>query len=193
MPPPLLITAVALLAAGLVSGCSISTTSSTTVAPVEPVASRSPEPVLDLQLRQVEDAVRAEQGSCAPLPGRTPGPAAAATLCSNDGRVAYSLDPAAVTGESVTSIEVLESSQGPVVQIKLDAMGGAALRTTTLRGSLSDPQPRLAIVTHGGVLAAPTMTAELDGGVLLVSGFESREKAQQVVDYITATDPDPAP
>jgi preprotein translocase subunit SecD len=186
---------VVLLAAAAVSGCSISTTSSstTTSAPVAPLTSQSPEPVLDLQLRQVEGAERAEPGSCATLPARTPGPSGAATLCSNDGKVSYSLAPAAVSGQSVTSIEVLQSSQGPVVQIKLDAMGGAALRTTTLRGSLADPQPRLAIVTHGGVLAAPTMTAELDGGVLLVSGFESREKAQQVVDYITATDPDPAP
>ena len=44
-------------------------------------------------------------------------------------------------------------------------------------------------MTHGGVLAAPTMTEELDGGVLLVSGFESLEKAQEVVDYITAARP----
>jgi hypothetical protein len=37
------------------------------------------------------------------------------------------------------------------------------------------------------VLAAPTMTEELDGGVLLVSGFESREKAEEVVEYVRAT------
>lgn len=181
-------TAVALCVAA-VSGCSISTTSSTTVPVVEPVASSSPEPVLDLQLRPVESIARAEPGACPTLPARTPNATATATLCSNDGKLAYDLATAAVTGQRVTSIEALDSGGGPVIQIKLDAMGGASLRSTTLRGSLADPQPRLAIVTHGGVLAAPTMTDELDGGVLLVSGFESLEKAQEVVDYVTSLDP----
>jgi preprotein translocase subunit SecD len=186
---PLAVAAAVALCAAALSGCSISTTSSTTVPVTEPVASSSPEPVLDLQLRQVESVARAEPGACPKLPARTPEATGTATLCSNDGKVSYALAPAAVTGERVTSIEALNSTNGPVVQIKLDARGGSALRTTTLRGSLADPQPRLAIVTHGGVLAAPTMTAELDGGVLLVTGFESLDKAQEVVDYVTAVDP----
>ena len=187
--PRLLAAALAGLCAVTVSACSVTTTSSTTVPAAEPVTSSSPDPVLDLQLRPVESVARAETGACPTLPSLTPNASATATLCSNDGRVSYDLAPAAVTGLGVTSIEALNSANGPVIQIKLDAMGGAALRTTTLRGSLADPQPRLAIVTHGGVLAAPTMTAELDGGVLLVSGFESIDKANEVVDYITAVDP----
>ena len=185
----LVVAATVAVCATALSGCSISTTSSTTVPVVEPVASSSPPPVLDLQLRVVESVGRAEPGSCPALPSLTPDPAATATLCSNDGRLSYGLEKAAVTGQRVTSIEALDSGGTPVIQIKLDAMGGTSLRSTTLRGSLADPQPGLAIVTHGGVLAAPTMTEELDGGVLLVSGFESLEKAQEVVDYITALDP----
>jgi len=181
--------AAAALCAAAVSGCSISTTSSTTVPAAEPVASRSPVPVLDLQLRPVESVSEAEPGDCPSLPARTPDPSAAATVCSNDGRVSYDLAPAAVTGERVTSIEAIASVNGPIIQVKLDARGSAAPRTTTLAGSLADPQPRLAIVTHGGVLAAPTMTEELDGGVLLISGFESLEKAQEVVTYVTSIDP----
>jgi preprotein translocase subunit SecD len=185
----------AVVAAAVVAGCSISTTDvdplasptpSTTV-PAGPSASAPPE--LDLQLRPVVSADRPAPEQCAELPARTPEARAPATLCSNDGRVSYDLEPAAVKGGSVTSIEVLESATGPVIQVKLDAQGATALRTTTLRGSLQDPQPMLAIVTHGGVLAAPTMTEELDGGVLLVSGWDSREQAQEVVDYIRAAGP----
>ncbi len=169
----------------LVSGCSVSTTSATTVAPVEPISSESPAPELDLQLRPVLDVSAADPASC-PIAASTPPPKAAASLCSTDRRARYSLGPAALTGPRVTSIEPLYSATGVVVAVKVDAMGKAALSNVTLESSFkAPPQSQLAIVSRGTVLVAPAVTEQVDGGVLLLTGFASMDAARSTVDFIT--------
>lgn len=166
------------------SGCSVSTTSSNAVEVNDPMAQETPEPELDLQLRPVEGVSRAATAPCPSPPPLTPPAREPATVCSSDGRLTYSLGSAAVTGAQVTSLEALYSAGGPVVQVKLDARGSAALRRITLEGSLREPQSQLAIVSHGRVLAAPVIGEEIDGGVLLITGFDTIEAAQGAVAYI---------
>ena len=174
------------------AGCSISTTSTdpfvsgsaTPTAVSSAKSSGTPAPALDLQLRPVLGGARAGAAGCASPAPPTPPREVPATLCSGDRSVSYDLGPAAVTGDRVTSVRAIASVDGPIVQVKLDAQGAASLRTVTLAGSLATPQPSLAIVTRGQVLAAPVMTEELDGGVLLISGFDTLEQAQGVLRYV---------
>ena len=186
--------AAVLVAGAALAGCAVTTTSTDPLASLAP-SSATPSTsasggavadVLDLQLRPVATQRRAEVGDCAaPLSSTTtPPPRQAATLCSSDGSTVFELKPAAVAGDRVTSIEPISSVNGPIIQVKYDAMGSSQLRTVTLAGSLADPQLALAIVSHGTVLGAPPMTDELDGGVLLISGFATLDQASSTVQFI---------
>jgi preprotein translocase subunit SecD len=185
---------VALGAAAALAGCSVTTTSTDPLASLSPTSaspsgapatSGTAEEALDLQLRPVVSQRPAEADECTTAPApTTPPPRQAATLCSSDRSTVYELKPAAVAGDRVTSIEPISSVDGPIIQVKYDAMGGSALRTVTLAGSLADPQPALAIVSQGVVLGAPTMSEEIDGGVLVISGFATLDQAKSAVAFI---------
>lgn len=180
-----------LVAAAALAGCSVTTTSQSALASItaSPTASAAPSgsaaPVLDLQLRPVVSAEPADPGECPPqpVPG-TPAPRQTARLCSSDLTTVYELKPAAVTGESVEEITPAGTADGAVIQVRYDAKGGNALRTVTLAGSLEDPQTALAIVSHGRVLGAPTMSEEIDGGVLVISGFATLDQARSTLKFI---------
>ena len=189
-PATLLVVATSLLAAGALTGCSVSTTTTPSSVSATPSSSGTPTaeataPELDLQLRPVLDIANAQAGQCGETPPPTPDPRAPAQLCSQDRILLYSLGPAGVTGARVTSIEATMTSRTPQVQVKLDAQGGASLTRLTAEGML-EPTPRnkLAIVSHGRVQSAPTITDSIDGAVLVITGFPTVEDAQQAVDFL---------
>ncbi len=174
-----------MLAVGL-AGCS-TTSVSPSAAPTAPLSSVSPAPVLDLQLRPVLDVSTAEAGQCPSTAVASPDPDAAATACSQDRLLVYSLAPAAVTGARVTGLEASPAQGRATVQIRLDPRGGAALSRVTADGALrSSPQSQLAILSHGRVQSAPTVTEQIDGSVMVITGFETLEDAQQAVDFLAS-------
>jgi preprotein translocase subunit SecD len=183
--PAALVVPMVLLVAGALAGCSVSTTSTPSSVSATPTSSDTPAPELDLQLRPVLDIANAQAGQCGQTAPPTPDPKAPAQLCSQDGILLYSLGPAGVTGARVTSLEATITSRTPQVQVKLDAQGGASLTRLTAEGML-EPTPRnkLAIVSHGRVQSAPTITEPIDGAVLVITGFPTVEDAQTAIDFL---------
>ena len=179
-----------LLGTVALSGCSVSTTSTPSSVSATPTAAGTSTPgasapELDLQLRPVLDIANAQAGQCGETPPPTPDPTAPAQLCSQDRILLYSLGPAGVTGARVTSVEATITSRTPQVQVKLDAQGGASLTRLTAEGMLQPtPRNRLAIVSHGRVQSAPTITEAIDGAVLVITGFPTVEDAQRAVDFL---------
>ena len=177
----------ACLAAYAVSGCSVTTTSvpATTSVAASPSGSQVPE--LDLQLRPVLDIANAAAGQCTPTPPPTPAADAPAQVCSQDRILLYSLGPAAVTGGSVTGLDATTTQRTPQVQVKLDAQGGAALTRLTADGMVQPvPRDQMAIVSHGRVQSAPTITEAIDGNVLVITGFASVDDAQRAIDFLVS-------
>lgn len=184
VPRGLLLVPVAAVSVAL-AGCSA--VSTTTVAPttVAPQPSSSPTHELDLQLRPVLGVANAQAGDCPTPPPATPDPRQPARLCSQDGFLLYSLGPAGVTGARVTGLEATMTERTPQVQVRLDGEGGAALTRLTAQGMVAPPpRDRLAIVSHGRVQSAPTITDSIDGGVLVITGFDSVDAAQKAVDFL---------
>ena len=169
------------------AGCSISTTTSAAPVSVAPTPSESHQPELDLQLRPVLDLATATAGQCAETRPPTPDPAQPAQLCSEDRTLLLSLGPAAVTGVRVTGMEATMTSRQPQLQIKLDAQGGASLTRVTAEAMLQqEPRNQLALVSHGRVQAAPTVTEAIDGNVLVLTGFATVDDAAAARDLILA-------
>lgn len=169
----------------LLGGCS--TVSTTTTTPTTPATSSSATParVPDLQLRPVLGLVAAQAGDCPSPAPASPDPGSPAHLCSQDGLVVYSLGPAGVTGDRVTGLVATMTERTPQVQIRLDGEGGAALTRLTAEGMVATPpRNRLAIVSHGRVQSAPTITDSIDGGVLVITGFDSVDAAQKAVNFL---------
>ena len=177
----------ACLAAYALVGCSVTTTTVSRTTPVPPGPTESPVRELDLQLRPVLDIANATAGQCTPSPPPTPTAEAPALLCSQDRILLYSLGPAAVTGGSVTGLDATTTQGTPQVQVKLDAQGGAALTRLTSDG-MAQPVPRdqMAIVSHGRVQSAPTITEAILGTVLVITGFASVDDAQRAVDFLVS-------
>ena len=177
--PALLLTVAAL------TGCSVSTTTTPATSSLAATPSESPSPELDLQLRPVLDIANAEAGQCGATPPATPDPRSDAQLCSQDRILLYTLGPAGVAGARVTSVEATITSRTPQVQVKLDAEGGASLTRMTVEGMLAPaPRNRVAIVSHGRVQSAPVVTDSIDGGVFVLTGFDSMDAAQKAVDFL---------
>jgi preprotein translocase subunit SecD len=175
------------LAAYAVSGCSVTTTSVSPTTSGASSASESPVPELDLQLRPVLDIANAASGQCTPTPPPTPSADAPAQVCSQDRILLYSLVPAAVTGRSVTGLDATMTQRTPQVQVKLDAQGGAALTRLTADGMVQPvPRDQMAIVSHGRVQSAPTITEAIDGNVLVITGFASVDDAQKAIDFLVS-------
>jgi len=176
------------------AGCSISTTTSAAPVSVAPTPSESPQPELDLQLRPVLDIASATAGQCGESRPSTPDPAQPAQVCSEDRTLLLSLGPAAVTGARVTGMEPTMTSRQPQLQIKLDAQGGASLTRVTAEGMLQpEPRNKLALVSHGRVQAAPTITEAIDGNVLVLTGFATVDDAAAARDLILAPPASPSP
>jgi len=172
------------LGALLLTGCT--TTTTTTTAPtVDPLPSQSTGPELDLQLRPVLEVAPAGAGQCPARLDVTPVANQAASACSQDGKLVYSLGPAAVTGARVSDMTVSHQGGSPVVQISLDALGGAGLSSVTAEiAQLEQPRSQLAIVSHGRVQSAPVVTEQIDGRVMMVSGFADDAAAQAAIDFL---------
>ena len=177
----------ACLAVSAVTGCSVTTTSVSPTTSATQAASESPAPELDLQLRPVLDIANATAGQCTETPPPSPPAADPAQVCSQDRILLYSLGPAAVTGGSVTGLDATVTSRTPQVQVKLDAQGGASLTRLTADG-MTQPVPRnqMAIVSHGRVQSAPTITEAIDGNVLVITGFASVDDAQKAIDFLVS-------
>jgi preprotein translocase subunit SecD len=172
----------------LVTGCTVvsTTTTAATVAP-GPLTSESPAPVLDLQLRPVLTVETAGVADCTITPPPTPAAANEVTLCSQDLAFVYSLGPAAVVGARVTGLETSLQGGRPVIQVRLDPRGASQLSTIT--GQIMGEQPprsQLAIVAHGRVQSAPVVGEQIDGGVVILSGFATDKAAQDAIDFLEA-------
>jgi len=172
----------------LVSGCTVvsTTTTAATVAP-DSLTSESPAPVLDLQLRPVLAVQTAGVADCTIRPPLTPGAGGEVTLCSQDLAFIYSLGPAAVIGARVTGLETSLQAGRPVIQVRLDPRGAAALSAIT--GQIMGEQPprsQLAIVAHGRVQSAPVVSEQIDGGVVILSGFATDKAAQDAINFLEA-------
>jgi hypothetical protein len=183
------------LAALALSSCSISTTDKPGYQAPNPIDAGPSGPSgasgaasgekVDLQLRQVLSISDGGPATCPAGTVATPPAQEPATLCSQDRTLVYSLAPAAIDGNRPTSLEVAGSANGPAVRVRYDAQGAASLSTLTLRGSQeSPPRSLLAIVSHGRVQAAPTMSGQIEGGILDISGFPSAQAAQSALDFI---------
>ncbi|MBI1377519.1 MAG: hypothetical protein GC157_08570 [Frankiales bacterium] len=175
----------ALLPAALaLAGCSVVPTTSTapTSAPLTPAPTP---PQLDLQLRPVLTAGIAGGGDCAVVAPATPDPAQPATLCSQDRVYVYSLGPARVTGARVTGLDVSWEAGRPVIEVRLDPRGAASLSRLTAEALVQQPpRSQVAIVTHGRVQAAPPITEQVDGGVMVLSGFASEAEARAALGFV---------
>jgi preprotein translocase subunit SecD len=171
------------------AGCSISTTTSAAPVSVAPTPSESPTQVLDLQLRPVLDIATATAGQCAATasPPPSPDPVQPAQVCSQDRTLLLSLGPAAVTGTQVTGLDATMTSRQPQLQVKLDAQGGAALTRVTAEGmTQAPPRNQLALVSHGRVQSAPTISEAIDGSIIVFTGFTSVDDAQKALDFLTS-------
>jgi len=169
----------------LVAGCSTFDSTRTTPT-LDPLPTESAAPVLDLQLRAVLAVTPATVGACPAVRLTTPAAAAPATACSQDRTLVYSLAPASVTGDRVTSVEVVYQGGQPVVEVKLDPRGTAELSAVSGAAMVQQPpRSQLALVSHGRVQTAPTVTDQLDGGIFLLSGFATADAAQLAVDALS--------
>jgi len=169
------------------AGCSVSTTSVSPTTSGAPTTTESAPPELDLQLRPVLGIANATGGQCTQPPPPTPTASSPADVCSQDRILLYSLGPAQVTGAEVTGLDATMTERTPQVQVKLDAGGGAALTRLTAEGMQKPvPQNQLAIVSHGRVQSAPTITDTIDGAVLVITGFGSVGDAQKAIDFLVS-------
>ena len=166
------------------AGCTTVTT--TTTAPTRaPLSSPSTGPELDLQLRPVLGVGNAGLGACPVTATVTPPATEPTSICSQDGKLIYSLDKAAVTGGHVSGLKVSAQQGSPVIQISFDPLGGAALSRVTAGSSLQQPPlSQLAIVSHGRVQSAPVVTEQIDGRVMIISGFADTAAAQAAIDFL---------
>jgi len=178
----------ALLTALLLGGCSVvsTTTTAPTVAP-DPLTSVSPGPALDLQLRPVLGVEKSDVADCTITAPPNPDPAVAASLCSEDRTYVYALGPAAVSGARVTGLETSLQGGRPVIQVRLDPRGASELSVITAQ-VMAEPVPRsqLAIVAHGRVQSAPVISEQIDGGVMILSGFATESDAQGAINFLIA-------
>ena len=173
----------------VLGGCTVVYRGST-VPTQEPVPVDSPAPTVDVQLRQVLDVANAQAGQCGEFAPPTPDPRTAASLCSADRTVLYSLAPAAVTGPEVSDVAAVYSSARPVVRITLTPQGGAGLvRLTNDAVNATPPRNQIALVSHGRVQAALPVAEALDGQVFEITGFDTLEAAQQAAALLLAAAP----
>lgn len=181
-------TAVVLPVAALVlAGCGISTSSKPAVSDFNPLGpgpsatgSGTAAPTgPDLQLRPVLAAARAEAGQCPKGDPPSPPRSEPATLCTADLTTVLSLGPAVVDGEQVRKVDAGTIADANVVRVELDTNGGTALSNETLRLSQEQsPKNWLAIVSHGRVQTAPVVTDQISGGILDITGFETADAAR---------------
>lgn len=105
------------------------------------------------------------------------------SACSTDGSTLYSLGPAAVSGDQVSSLSVDDSAGSAAIQVSLDDAGSTALTdATTALAAKTAPQSQLAIYVHGRVLSAPVVMAPLTSGTVTIAGGFTHAQAQQIVD-----------
>lgn len=175
------------VAALVLAGCGISTSSKPAVSDFNPLGpgpsatgSGTAAPTgPDLQLRPVLSAARAEGGQCPEADPPSPPRSEPATLCTADLTTVLSLGPAVVDGEQVRSIDAGTIADANVVRVELDTNGGTALSNETLRLSQEQsPKNWLAIVSHGRVQTAPVVTDQISGGILDITGFETADAAR---------------
>jgi hypothetical protein len=176
------------LAALLLGGCSVvSTTTTAPTAAPDPLTSVSPAPALDLQLRPVLGVEKSGVADCTITAPPNPDPAVTASLCSEDLAYVYSLGPAAVSGARVTGLETSLQGGRPVIQVRLDPRGASELSLITAQVMAEAvPRSQLAIVAHGRVQSAPVISEQIDGGVMILSGFATEAEAQGAINFLIA-------
>ena len=177
--------AVVVLAGVALAGCSTVATTSTAPTAAPLVTAPPSAPVVDLQVRPVLDVRSATPGECPSTPLTTPAPAAAASLCSQDRTSIFSLAPAELTGQRVTDVSAAWESGYPVVELRFDPQGAATLsRVTGQVVSDAAAAPRLALVSHGRVQKTAAIIDQITDGVMVLSGFQSGDAAQQAADFL---------
>lgn len=149
---------------------------------------------IGLQLRPVLDAQPATPGECPTPSAGTPASSSPATVapvtaCAADGKLVYSLGPAAVTGTQWETLSVVDDPSSGTSQVlgTLDPTGSGALSQATAELVGNEmPRDQLAFYVDGVVESAPTVQQPIYGGVVLIAGGFTRDEAQQLVEQLTA-------
>lgn len=117
--------------------------------------------------------------------------------CDLTGAERFALGPTELDGLMVDSVSVGEvtNQSGATtgqyeIQIELSAEGSDALTDVTSRiRALAAPQNRLALVSHGQVISAPTVMAAITEGQLSITGGFTESEARDIVaQFGAATD-----
>lgn len=135
----------------------------------------------DLQLRPVTRFLpRADRAAAAPT--ANPPAGEAARLAQDD--TCLDTGPAVLVVERVESatVSLSQPGSGPVVDVRVgtDVAGRLAEITRTHRG---DP---VALVLDGGVIAAPTLQAEITDGEFVIAGDFTQEEAEAIAARLRA-------
>jgi preprotein translocase subunit SecD len=170
-----------LTATTMLAACSTDPTS----APTTASTGSSPSGPADLQLRPVLAEGPVGTATCPTWAQDAASRDDAVAACSTDGQILYSLGPASVTGDQISSASVQVSDGSAQVVIAFDEAGKTALSTITaqLAGKV-EPQSQLAIYLHGRVQSAPSVHEAVTGGVIAIYGGYTPAEAQQIVDQL---------
>lgn len=170
----LVLVLVAVLAAGVVVLLRIndSKQSGSTSSTTKP----APEAV---QFRRV---VKTEPGACATTSATTATPDG--TACGSDG-IRYTLGKVELDGSRVSEVKAALRDTW-YVGLSLDQEGARLFdRLTTDLAAKTPPQNQLAIVVHGRVVTAPTVSAPISGGKVEITGNFTKKDAEKLVAEIT--------
>ncbi len=120
--------------------------------------------------------------SC-PKPVQASASATNVKACSADGTILYNLGPAAVTGEQVADLSVQRgASNNYEVAVRFTTSGASALQSLTGElASQDSPNNQLAFYARGVVQSSPYVSAAIDSGTAVVTGFANESEANQFV------------
>lgn len=141
-----------------------------------PTTKPAPEAV---QFRRI---VKTEPGACATTSATTTTPDG--TACGSDG-VRYTLGKVELDGSRVSEVKAALRDTW-YVGLSLDQEGARLFdRLTTDLAAQTPPQNQLAIVIHGRVVTAPTVSAPITGGKVEITGNFTKKDAEKLVAEIT--------
>lgn len=132
-----------------------------------PVAAAPP-----LQLRLVTSAEPFGSRTC---PTESPAPSTVAELCERTGPMLYRLAPS-VTRSAVQSASVSESSGQWLVTFQLDDADSGAVAETTA----ANIGKQLAVVVGARVVSAPTISGQITGGTVQLTGGFTEQQARDL-------------
>ena len=135
-----------------------------------------------IQLRPVLSESQATAASC-PEPVQASASASNVRACSADGTVLYTLGAAAVTGDQVADLTVQPgASNGYEVTVRFSDSGSSAFRSLTGElASQDSPNNQFAFYARGVVQSSPYVSAAIDSGTAVVTGFANESEASQFV------------